>query len=131
MNRLTLLESLKFLPGVITALSKIAKETDYELVMVTNQDGLGTDSFPEETFWPAHNKMLQILKGEGVEFAEIFIDRTFPEDKCPDKKTGNSNADKISRRWSRPCFFFCYRRQEHRSSVRKESWVQGDLYKQQ
>ena len=80
------LDNLQFLPGVITALSKIAKETDYELVMVTNQDGLGTDSFPEETFWPAHNKMLQILKGEGIEFAEIFIDRTFPEDKAPTRK---------------------------------------------
>jgi imidazoleglycerol-phosphate dehydratase/histidinol-phosphatase len=80
------MEDLQFLPGVITALSKITKETDYELVMVTNQDGLGTDSFPEETFWPAHNKMLQILKGEGIMFAEIFIDRTFPEDNAPTRK---------------------------------------------
>ncbi len=79
---------LQFLPGVITALSKIAKETDYEMVMVTNQDGLGTDLFPEDTFWPAHNKMLQILKGEGVEFAEIFIDRTYPEDNAPTRKPG-------------------------------------------
>ena len=69
-------EKLDFLPGAITALSKIATEMDYELVMVTNQDGLGTESFPEETFWPVHNKMLQILKGEGVVFNEIFIDRS-------------------------------------------------------
>jgi imidazoleglycerol-phosphate dehydratase/histidinol-phosphatase len=84
------LEKFSFLPGVITALSSIAKETDFELVMVTNQDGLGTPSFPEETFWPSHNKMLQILKGEGVEFAEIFIDTTFPEDNAPTRKPGTA-----------------------------------------
>jgi imidazoleglycerol-phosphate dehydratase / histidinol-phosphatase len=83
-------EEFRFLPGVITALSKIAKETDFELVMVTNQDGLGTAAFPEETFWPAHNKMLQILKGEGIEFAEIFIDRTFPEENAPTRKPGTA-----------------------------------------
>ena len=77
-------EKLAFLPGVISCLSKIAKETDFELVMVTNQDGLGTESFPEETFWPVHNKMLQILKGEGVVFTEIFIDRTIAFRKCSD-----------------------------------------------
>ena len=69
------LEKLQFLPGVITALAGIVKETDYELVMVTNQDGLGTNSFPEEDFWPSHNKMLHILEGEGIRFAEIFIDQ--------------------------------------------------------
>jgi imidazoleglycerol-phosphate dehydratase/histidinol-phosphatase len=81
-------EEFRFLPGVITALSKIVKETDYELVMVTNQDGLGTETFPEEMFWPTHNKMLQILKGEGIEFAEIFIDRTFPEENANTRKPG-------------------------------------------
>lgn len=84
------LEELQFLPGVITALSKIAHEMDYELVMVTNQDGLGTKSFPEETFWPPHNKMLQILHGEGIKFAGIFIDRTFPEEKAPTRKPGTA-----------------------------------------
>jgi imidazoleglycerol-phosphate dehydratase/histidinol-phosphatase len=69
-------EKLTFLPGVITCLSKIAKETDFELVMVTNQDGLGTEAHPEEKFWPVHNKMIEILNGEGVSFAEIFIDKT-------------------------------------------------------
>src|SRR5674476_1465316 len=59
-------EKLTFLPGAISCLSKIAKETDFELIMVTNQDGLGTVAFPEETFWPVHNKMLEILKGEGI-----------------------------------------------------------------
>jgi imidazoleglycerol-phosphate dehydratase/histidinol-phosphatase len=84
------IEEVQFLPGVISALSKIVKETDYELVMATNQDGLGTDSFPESTFWPAHNKILQILKGEGIEFTEIFIDRTFPEENAPTRKPGTA-----------------------------------------
>jgi len=84
------LEKFSFLPGVITSLSRIVRETDYELVMVTNQDGLGSDSFPEDTFWPSHNKMLDILKGEGVRFAEIFIDRTFPSDNAPTRKPGTA-----------------------------------------
>ena len=84
------LEKFSFVPGVITALSSLAKETDFDLVMVTNQDGLGSPSFPEETFWPSHNKMLQILKGEGVEFADIFIDTTFPEDNAPTRKPGTA-----------------------------------------
>ena len=62
------LEKLEFYPNVFQYLSKIATELDYELVMVTNQDGLGTDSFPENTFWPTHNKMLQAFKNEGIEF---------------------------------------------------------------
>jgi imidazoleglycerol-phosphate dehydratase / histidinol-phosphatase len=84
------LEEFRFLSGVITALSKIAKETDFELIMVTNQDGLGTAAFPEETFWPSHNKMLQILLSEGIEFSEIFIDRTFPEENAPTRKPGTA-----------------------------------------
>lgn len=81
---------LTFLPGVITNLSKIARETDYELVIVSNQDGLGTSSFPEDTFWPVQNKMLEILKGEGVVFAEIFIDRTIPSQNAPTRKPGTA-----------------------------------------
>jgi len=84
------LEKFRFIPGAISGLARIARETDFELVMVTNQDGLGTPSFPEETFWPSHNKMLRILKDEGVEFAEIFIDRTFPEENAPTRKPGTS-----------------------------------------
>ena len=84
------IEKFAFIPGVITALAKIAMETDYELVMVTNQDGLGTKSFPEEIFWPGQNKMLQILDGEGVKFAEIFIDRTMPEENAPTRKPGTA-----------------------------------------
>ncbi len=83
-------EKLTFLPGVISSLSKIAEETDFELVMVTNQDGLGTESFPEETFWPVQNKILEILKGEGITFTEIFIDRTLPSQKAPTRKPGTA-----------------------------------------
>jgi len=82
------LEKLEFLPKAISNLRKIAEETDYELVMVTNQDGLGTSSFPEDTFWPAQNKMLQTLKGENIDFAAIHVDRSFPEDNLPTRKPG-------------------------------------------
>jgi imidazoleglycerol-phosphate dehydratase/histidinol-phosphatase len=70
-------EKLKFLPSVITYLGKIARETDFELVMVTNQDGLGTESFPENTFYPAHDFLMQTLESEGINFADVFIDDTF------------------------------------------------------
>ena len=80
------LEKLEFYPKVFQYLSRIANELDYELVMVTNQDGLGTDSFPEDTFWPAHNKMLQAFEGEGIVFDDILIDRSFPEDNAPTRK---------------------------------------------
>ena len=82
------LEKLSFIPKVITSLARIASETDYELVMVTNQDGLGTESFREETFWPAHNKMLEILQGEGIVFSKIFIDRSFEHENLPTRKPG-------------------------------------------
>src|ERR1700751_265851 len=71
------LEKLEFLPKSITALHKIAAEKNYLLVMVTNQDGMGTDSFPEHTFWPAHNKMLTILEGEGIKWENVHIDPHF------------------------------------------------------
>ncbi len=82
------LEKLEFYPKVISVLRKISTELDYDLVMVTNQDGLGTDSFPEETFWPTQNKMLTTLKNEGVEFSEIIIDKTLPEENAPTRKPG-------------------------------------------
>ncbi|WP_010663309.1 bifunctional histidinol-phosphatase/imidazoleglycerol-phosphate dehydratase HisB [Marinilabilia salmonicolor] len=88
------LEKLDFVPGAITALSSIVKSLDFELVMVTNQDGLGTDSFPEATFWPAQNKMLDTLKGENIEFANIHIDRTFPEEDAPTRKPGTAMLSK-------------------------------------
>jgi len=80
------LEKLEFLPGVLSHLRKIAEDLDYELVMVTNQDGLGTASFPEETFWPAHEKMMQTLAGEKVHFAQVHIDRSFEQDQAPTRK---------------------------------------------
>lgn len=82
------LEKLEFIPKAISNLRKIAEEMDYELVMVTNQDGLGTTSFPEDTFWPAHNKMLQTLAGEGVHFVAIHIDRSFEHENLPTRKPG-------------------------------------------
>ncbi len=82
------LEKLEFIPGVLSALRKIAEETDYELVMVTNQDGLGTDIFPEPTFWPAHRKMLTTFAGENVRFAAEHIDRHFPHDNSATRKPG-------------------------------------------
>ena len=84
------LEKLEFYPGVFQSLSRIAQELDYELVMVTNQDGLGTPAFPEETFWPAQNKIIQALKNEGVEFAEILIDKSFPHENLPTRKPGTA-----------------------------------------
>lgn len=82
------LEKLEFLPGVFTWLSRIASDTSYELVMVTNQDGLGTDRFPEDTFWPAHNKMVRALANEGIHFSKTFIDRSFPHENKPTRKPG-------------------------------------------
>ena len=80
------LEKLEFYPGVFQWLSKIVNEMDYELVMVTNQDGLGSASFPEATFWPAQNKIIKAFKNEGINFSEILIDRSLPEDNAPTRK---------------------------------------------
>jgi len=84
------LEKFEFLPGVICALSAITRETDFELVMVTNQDGLGSPTFPEKEFLPPHEMMVNILKGEGVNFAGIFIDRSFESDYSPCRKPGTA-----------------------------------------
>ncbi len=81
-------EKLVFVDGVFRNLSFIRKNLDFEFVMVSNQDGLGTDSFPEDTFWPVHNFILQTLKGEGIEFDRQFIDPHFPEDNHPNRKPG-------------------------------------------
>ncbi len=80
------LDKLEFYPKVMRNLFFIRKQLDFEFVMVSNQDGLGTASFPEETFWPAHNLMLKTLAGEGVVFDDILIDRSFPEDNSPNRK---------------------------------------------
>lgn len=82
------LEKLEFYPKVFRNLFFIQKNLDFEMVMVTNQDGLGTDSFPEDTFWPAHNKMLKSFGNEGVTFEDILIDRSFPHENLPTRKPG-------------------------------------------
>ncbi|GAB4133623.1 MAG: bifunctional histidinol-phosphatase/imidazoleglycerol-phosphate dehydratase HisB [Bacteroidia bacterium] len=87
-------DKLKFLPGAITNLSRIAKELDFELVMVTNQDGLGTSSFPEETFWPVQHFIIETFKGEGVHFSEVCIDRSFPEENKETRKPGTGMLKK-------------------------------------
>ena len=84
--QLDALEKLVFYPEVFTYLGKIAREMDYELVMVTNQDGLGTNSFPEDSFWPTHNFVLKSFENEGVIFNDILIDRSFPAENAPTRK---------------------------------------------
>lgn len=82
------LEKLEFYPGVFQYLSKIVTELDYEIVMVTNQDGLGTDSFPEADFWKVQDKIIQAFSNEGIEFSEVFIDKSFPHENLPTRKPG-------------------------------------------
>ena len=80
------LEKLEFYPNVFQYLGKIAKEMDFELVLVTNQDGLGTNSFPENDFWPTQNFIIKAFENEGIVFDEIFIDRSLPEENSPNRK---------------------------------------------
>lgn len=82
------LEKLEFYPLVFQNLSRIFREMDYELVMVTNQDGLGTESFPEETFWPAQNKIIKAFENEEIKFSEILIDKSFEHENLPTRKPG-------------------------------------------
>nr|WP_321407773.1 bifunctional histidinol-phosphatase/imidazoleglycerol-phosphate dehydratase HisB [uncultured Carboxylicivirga sp.] len=84
------LEKLEFYPGVFQNLSKIAQQLDFYLAMVTNQDGLGTASFPEDTFWPAQNKMMKALENEGIIFDKVHIDPTLPEENAPTRKPGTA-----------------------------------------
>lgn len=95
-------EELEFYPEVFRYLGKIARKLDFELVMVTNQDGLGTAKFPEATFWPIHNKIIKAFENEGIRFSKVFIDKSYPEDNLPTRKPGiamiaeycnNSNYD--------------------------------------
>ncbi len=106
------LELLEFIPNVIGSLNRLQQQTDFELVMVTNQDGLGTDSYPEDTFWPAHNKMLTTLKGEGVSFAEVVIDRTFAAQNANTRKPQTALMSKYM----------------HGNYDLKNSYVIGDRY---
>ncbi len=79
-------DKLQFLSGVISNLKKIQQQLGYTLVMVTNQDGLGTDSFPSESFWPSHNLMLRIFESEGIVFENVFIDSSFSANPSPNRK---------------------------------------------
>ncbi len=88
------IEKLRFIQGAITNLARIARETEFVLVLVTNQDGLGTESFPETAFWPAQNFMLETLAGEGVEFSGIYVDRTFPHENAATRKPGTAMLTK-------------------------------------
>lgn len=81
-------DKLTFYPGMFEYMGRIAREFDYELVIVTNQDGLGTDVFPEDTFWPLHNLVMKSLEGEGIHFKATYIDRSFPKDNAPTRKPG-------------------------------------------
>ncbi len=81
-------EKMEFYPGVFKWLGKIASELDYILVMVSNQDGLGTPSFPEENFWPIQNHLIKSLQGEGIKFHAVHIDRSFPAEHSPNRKPG-------------------------------------------
>ena len=83
-------EKFSFVPGAISALKFLRQHTDFLFIMVSNQDGLGTESYPEETFWPTQNLMLDILKGEGITFDAIHIDRSFPQDNLPTRKPGTA-----------------------------------------
>jgi len=81
-------DKLTFYPQMFEYMGRIAREFDYELVMVTNQDGLGTDAFPENTFWPLHNLVMKSLEGEGIHFSAVHIDRSYPQDNAPTRKPG-------------------------------------------
>lgn len=81
-------DKLTFYPHMFEYMGRIARELDYELVMVTNQDGLGTDAFPEDTFWPLHNLVMKSLEGEGIHFSAVHIDKSFPKDNAPTRKPG-------------------------------------------
>ncbi len=80
------ISKLEFYPNVFYYLKKISQELDYEFVIVTNQDGLGTDSFPEDTFWPTHNFIMKAFENEGITFNQVYIDKSLPEDNAPTRK---------------------------------------------
>lgn len=88
------LEKLEYMPGVFKAMSAIQEFLDFELAIVSNQDGLGTASFPEDTFWPAQKTMLRAFENEGVSFGEVFIDPTLPEENAPTRKPGTKMLEK-------------------------------------
>ncbi len=80
------LDKLVMIEGAVDALCQIQARGEYKIIMVTNQDGLGTESFPEEDFWPPHNRMMEILEDAGIQISDVYIDRSFPEDNSPTRK---------------------------------------------
>lgn len=92
------LDKIKFTRGVIRNLAFLREKTDYRFVMVSNQDGLGSDAFPEDTFWPSHNFILQTFEGEGIMFDEVLIDSHFPEDNAPTRKPNTGLVEKYMNR---------------------------------
>ena len=87
-------DKLIFYPGMFEYMGRIARELDYELLMVTNQDGLGTPGFPEDSFWPVQNFVMQSLEGEGIRFSSVFIDKSFPKEGLPTRKPGTGMLTK-------------------------------------
>ncbi len=87
-------DKLEFYPDMFTWMRRIATELDFELVMITNQDGLGTDVFPEDTFWPVHNFIMKSLENEGIYFSKVLIDKTYPADNAPTRKPGTGMLTK-------------------------------------
>ncbi|CAN5319791.1 bifunctional histidinol-phosphatase/imidazoleglycerol-phosphate dehydratase HisB [soil metagenome] len=82
------LEKLEYFPGVFNALGRVVASSAFELVIITNQDGLGTSSFPEEAFWPAQNKMIRAFENEGIAFSKVFVDKSFKHENLPTRKPG-------------------------------------------
>ena len=87
-------DKLRFVPGIIRNLAFIREKLDFRFVMVSNQDGLGTPAFPEDTFWPVHKFILQTLEDEGITFDDILIDPHFPEDNAPTRKPNTGMVEK-------------------------------------
>lgn len=87
-------EELRYMPGVFTHLGRITRLLPFELVMVTNQDGLGTPAYPEKTFWPVQNRMLETFEQEGIHFSEIFIDKSYDFENLPTRKPGTGMLQK-------------------------------------
>jgi imidazoleglycerol-phosphate dehydratase/histidinol-phosphatase len=87
-------DKLEFYPGMFEYMSRIAREFDFELLMVTNQDGLGTTDFTEDTFWPVQNFVMKTLEGEGIRFSDVYIDRSFPHEGAPTRKPGTGMLTK-------------------------------------
>jgi len=81
-------DKLEFYPHMFEFMGRISREMDYELLMVTNQDGLGTKDFPEDTFWPVQQFIMKSLENEGIHFKEVYIDKSFPKDNAPTRKPG-------------------------------------------